>query len=133
MLTLCSLTRTLSWEENLPTDAFYKAVPIRESRRNLAVENESDSEYDDIVESEYQMIEKYPLYHHCHGHRHGHHHHHHQHHHQHEITPLHHPSSLFCIIFELKTALADSSITQGWVLANRYSVTQLLKGTIGSI
>ena len=50
------------------------------------------------------MIEKYPLYHHCHGHRHGHHHHHHQHHHQHEITPLHHPSSLFCIIFELKTA-----------------------------
>ena len=40
-------------KKNQPTDAFYKAVLIRESRRNLAVENESDSEYDDIVESEY--------------------------------------------------------------------------------
>ena len=40
-------------KKNLPTDAFYKAVLIRESRRNLTVENDSDSEYDDIVESEY--------------------------------------------------------------------------------
>ena len=40
-------------KKNQPTDAFYKAVLIRESRRNLAVENDSDSEYDDIVESEY--------------------------------------------------------------------------------
>ena len=75
-------------KKNQPTDAFYKAVLIRESRRNLAVENDSDSEYDDIVESEYQMIEKYPLYHHCHDDRHGHHHH----HHKHDITSLHHHS-----------------------------------------
>ena len=40
-------------KKNQPTDAFYKAVLIRESRRNMAVENYSDSEYDDIVESEY--------------------------------------------------------------------------------
>ena len=39
-------------KKNLPTDAFYKAVLIRESRRNLAVD-ESDSEYENIVESEY--------------------------------------------------------------------------------
>ena len=41
-------------KKNLPSDAFYKAVLIRESRRNQAVDNtESDSEYDDIVDSEY--------------------------------------------------------------------------------
>ena len=40
-------------KKNLPTDAFYKPVLIRESRRNLTVENDSDSEYDDVVESEY--------------------------------------------------------------------------------
>ena len=57
-------------KKNLPTDAFYKAVLIRERRKKLAVENESDSEYDDILESEYLMIENYPLYHHCHRYRH---------------------------------------------------------------
>ena len=32
----------------------YKAILIRESRRNLAVaNNDSDSEYDDIIDSEY--------------------------------------------------------------------------------
>ena len=37
-------------KKNLPSDAFYKAVLIRESRRNLAIANiESDSEYDDIA------------------------------------------------------------------------------------
>ena len=38
----------------------YKAILIRESRRNLAVaNNDSDSEYDDIIDSEYYMTEKY--------------------------------------------------------------------------
>ena len=43
-------------KKNLPTDAFYKAVLIRESRRRVAAagaRNDSDFEYDDIVDSDY--------------------------------------------------------------------------------
>ena len=45
-------------KKNLPTDAFYKMVNIRESRRKVAAagaKNDSDFEYDDIVDSDYQM------------------------------------------------------------------------------
>ena len=43
-------------KKNLPTDAFYKMVNIRESRRKVAAagaKNDSDFEYDDIVDSDY--------------------------------------------------------------------------------
>ena len=40
-------------KKNLPTDPFYKAVNIRESRRrSTAVIPDSGSEYDDIVDSD---------------------------------------------------------------------------------
>ena len=41
-------------KKNLPNDAFYKQVLIKESRRKSEVRNSnSDSDYDDIVDSEY--------------------------------------------------------------------------------
>ena len=40
-------------EKNLPTDAFFKGVLLKESRRRSTVCNDSDSEYEDIVDSDY--------------------------------------------------------------------------------
>ena len=38
-------------KENLPSDPFYKAVLIKQSRRKSAVNANDDLEYDDIVDS----------------------------------------------------------------------------------
>ena len=40
-------------KKNLPTDAFFKGVLLKESRRRSTVRNDSDSEYEDIVDSDY--------------------------------------------------------------------------------
>ena len=40
-------------KKNLPTDAFFKGVLLKESRRRSTVCNDSDSEYEDIVDSDY--------------------------------------------------------------------------------
>ena len=41
-------------KKDLPSDEFYKAVLIRQSRRKLAVSDVNDgSDYDDIVNSDY--------------------------------------------------------------------------------
>ena len=42
-------------KKNLPTDAFFKGVLLKESRRRSTVRNDSDSEYEDIVDSDYQI------------------------------------------------------------------------------
>ena len=40
-------------KKNLPSDAFYKAVLIRQSRRKSTVNDANDdSDYDDIVDSD---------------------------------------------------------------------------------
>ena len=40
-------------KKNLLTDAFFKGVLLKESRRRSTVRNDSDSEYEDIVDSDY--------------------------------------------------------------------------------
>ena len=40
-------------KKNLPTNAFFKGVLLKESRRRSTVRNDSDSEYEDIVDSDY--------------------------------------------------------------------------------
>ena len=41
-------------KKNLPTDPFYKAVLIKQNRRKSAVSNaDNDSDYDDIVDTDY--------------------------------------------------------------------------------
>ena len=42
-------------KKNLPTDAFFKGVLLKESRRRSTVCNDSDSEYEDIVDSDYKI------------------------------------------------------------------------------
>ena len=39
-------------KKNLPSDPFYKAVLIKQSRRKSAVNANDDLEYDDIVDSD---------------------------------------------------------------------------------
>ena len=40
-------------KKNLPTHAFFKGVLLKESRRRSTVRNDCDSEYEDIVDSDY--------------------------------------------------------------------------------
>ena len=40
-------------KKNLLTNAFFKGVILKERRRRSTVRNDSDSEYEDIVDSDY--------------------------------------------------------------------------------